>query len=206
MLKRSKSASRRHGTVSAEFNIHDISHMRKEHPVKRFDWASKYQYKYRTDYKLALPDSSYALIKAWLGAQVDNDMNSQRHQDHGHSRYPGSCEWLLSNTEFIAWVEDAPSSDKMAGIWLKGSPGAGKSHVCSKAIDRVAKSQDLCLYYFYRFDYQLSTLDKHGKMADESRLRMSSLLIDQLLRQLLRDDPSIANRIWKFVEVEEKNT
>lgn len=99
-----------------------------------------------------------------------------------------------------------PCSDGTASIWLKGSPGSGKSHVCSKAIDSVAKTQDLYLYYFYRFDYQLSGSEPNGNTADENKLRMSSLLIDQLLRQLWRDDATVANRICQFIEIEEKNT
>ncbi|KAI3395885.1 hypothetical protein diail_670 [Diaporthe ilicicola] len=151
-------------------------------------------------------DSSYALIRAWLGAQADNDMNSQRHQDHACSRFPGSCEWLDLHVDFVNWVESPPYSNKMEGIWLQGSPGAGKSYVCSKAIDRVAMSQNVYLYYFYRFDNQFSTYAQHGRTTDESKLQMSSLLTDQLLRQLCRDDVSIANHIYQSIEVEEKNT
>lgn len=146
------------------------------------------------------------MVKDWLGAQADNAMNSQRHEDHGHSRYPGSCKWLECHVDFVSWLSSPPSSDGMASIWLKGSPGAGKSHVCSKAIDSVAEIQDVCLYYFYRFDYQLSASDSQKNTADENKLRMSSLLIDQLLRQLWRDDPSVANRICQFIEIEQKNT
>lgn len=146
------------------------------------------------------------MVKDWLGAQADNAMNSQRHEDHGHSRYPGSCKWLECHVDFVSWMTTPPSSDGIASIWLKGSPGAGKSHVCSKAIDSVTKTQDVCLYYFYRFDYQLSASDSQGNTADENKLRMSSLLIDQLLRQLWRDDPSVANRICQFIETEQKNT
>lgn len=158
------------------------------------------------DWLLAHTGSSYAMVKAWLGAQADNDMNSQRHQDHGHSRYPGSCEWLESHAEFVDWMNSPPCSDGTASIWLKGSPGSGKSHICSKAIDSVSKTQDVYLYYFYRFDYQLSTSDPQGNTAHENKLRMSSLLIDQLLRQLWRDDPTVANRICQFIEIEERNT
>lgn len=146
------------------------------------------------------------MVRKWLGAQADNDMNSQRHQDHGHSRYPGSCEWLDSHADFLDWVERPPSSDGMASIWLKGSPGAGKSLVCSKAIDSVARTQDVHLYYFYRFDYQLAASEPRGNAAKENKLRMSSLLIDQLLRQLWRDDPSVATCICQFIEIEAKNT
>lgn len=103
-------------------------------------------------------------------------------------------------------MKSPPCSNGTASIWLKGSPGSGKSHVCSKAIDSVAKTQDVYLYYFYRFDYQLSTSEPHGNIGYENKLRMSSLLIDQLLRQLWRDDPTIANRICQFIEIEEKNT
>lgn len=145
------------------------------------------------------------MIKAWLGAQADNDMNSQRHQDHSRLRYPESCKWLNSHVDFTNWMNNPPS-DKMAGIWLKGSPGAGKSHMCSMAIDTVAKTQDLYLYYFYSFDYQFHTSTAPGNTADESKLRLSSLLIDQLLRLLWKEDPSVTNRIWQFIEIEEKNT
>lgn len=150
-----------------------------------------------TDSDLAHPGSSYAFVKAWLGPQPDNDMNSQRHEDNRNSRYPGSCEWLDSHPDFMSWVA-SPPSEKMKSIWLKGTPGAGKSHVCSKAIDHVADSQELCLYYFYRFDYHFT--------PEENKILMSSRLIDQLFRQVWRDDPAVAGRVRQFIEVSEKNT
>lgn len=70
----------------------------------------------------------------------------------------------------------------------------------------MAKTKDVYLYYFYRFDYQLSPSEPHANTAYENKIRMSSLLIDQLLRQLWRDDPTIANRICQFIEIEERNT
>lgn len=171
--------------------------MRENYPPHWHQEPQNEQFISQTDYLLAHPGSSYALVKAWIGAQAPNDMNSQRHEDHAHSRYPGSCEWLASHPDFVSWVE-RPPSDRVNHLWLKGSPGAGKSHVCSKAIDHVVNTQELCLYYFYRFDYQFET--------DEIKLQISSLLIDQLFRQVWRDDPTIAGRICQFTETQEKNT
>lgn len=197
MLRQSKWDKRRHGTVSMKSDIHTTLSKMKIYLIHLCAGKHNKQSLIHTDSDLAHPGSSYAFVKAWLGPQPDNDMNSQRHEDNRNSRYPGSCEWLASHRDFMSWVA-SPSSEKMKSIWLKGTPGAGKSHVCSKAIDHVADSQELCLYYFYRFDYQFS--------PEENKLLMSSRLIDQLFRQVWRDDPAVVGRIRQFIEVSEKNT
>ena len=49
-------------------------------------------------------------------------------------RHPSSCEWLFSSSEYCLW--NADQSDTPI-FWLNGMHGAGKSFLCSAAIDRI---------------------------------------------------------------------
>ncbi len=149
-----------------------------------------------------LEDNLYQSIRTWLGAQADNDMNSNHHQRHLLARHSGSGEWLFAHAIFQNWLR-SNTKDIQAKLWLKGSPGAGKSFICSAAIDHVTNtSQEICLYYFYRFD------DQSGGAGDEAGgrgVRAAALLVDQLFRHFWRQDRGIAAPVGAYIEATERN-
>ena len=49
-------------------------------------------------------------------------------------RHPSSCEWLFDSQEYCQWSAD--QSDTPI-FWLNGMHGAGKSFLCSAAIDKL---------------------------------------------------------------------
>ena len=52
-------------------------------------------------------------------------------------RHPSSCEWLFGSPEFRKWSAD---QCKTPVFWLNGRHGAGKSFLCSAAIERIRRS------------------------------------------------------------------
>ena len=52
-------------------------------------------------------------------------------------RHPSSCEWLFGSPDFHKW--NAEQCDTPV-FWLNGMHGAGKSFLCSAAIERVRRS------------------------------------------------------------------
>jgi hypothetical protein len=135
-------------------------------------------------------------------------MNSQLHQRNLSAQHSGSGEWLLSHGTFQNWSnasEDASEKEIQSKLWVKGSPGAGKSVLCSAAINHVTnRLQGVCLYYFYRFDDQSDA----GIGVDDPgySVRAAALLVDQLFRYFWRQDRRIAGPVGAFIETVEKNT
>lgn len=108
-------------------------------------------------------------------------MNSQLHEGHLSSRHAGSGRALLAHPTLQAWVATEEMGEQ-SNLWLRGSPGAGKSFLCSAAIDYVSRTpQAICLHYFYRFDDQSGT-GSGGEEGQGAAVRTAALLIHQLLR------------------------
>ncbi|KAK3315619.1 hypothetical protein B0H66DRAFT_347658 [Apodospora peruviana] len=146
-------------------------------------------------------DSLYKEIKAWLGAQDDNNMNSGRYEQNLVDRHAGSGEWLFSHASFQQWL-DTSNKGMQSNLWLKGPPGTGKSFLCSTAIDKVSNRQPndaCCLYYFHRFD------DQSGAGSDGGTgTRAAALLVDQLFHHFWRLDKRVATPVSTYIMTVQK--
>ncbi|GKZ69501.1 hypothetical protein AnigIFM50267_004710 [Aspergillus niger] len=72
------------------------------------------------------------------------------HDTVSGNRTPGTGEWLLQHRTFRDWEESSSS----AVLWLRGSPGVGKTYLTSKVIDHVQHTLTRCpndegFAYFY---------------------------------------------------------
>ena len=65
---------------------------------------------------------------------------------------PGTCEWILSNSSFVRWLDD-PDSDARI-LWLHGAAGCGKSIMTSFLVNHLVENDRLCQYAFVRFGDQ----------------------------------------------------
>ena len=54
-------------------------------------------------------------------------------------RHPGSCEWLFSSSEYYQWSADQTETPI---FWLHGMHGAGKSFLCSAAIEKIRENSN----------------------------------------------------------------
>lgn len=130
-------------------------------------------------------------------------MNSQLHERNLSNRHVGSGEWLLSHGAFQGWLNPR-GKERQSKLWLRGSPGAGKSFLCSTGIQHVSnKLQEVCLYYFYRFDDQ-SGAGSGGDDLAGSGVRAAAILVDQLFRHFWRQDRRIASPVSAYIKTVEK--
>ena len=60
----------------------------------------------------------------------------------------GTCEHILSNSEFITWQTQSAASKI---LWIHAGPGHGKSVLCSYLIDYLVKAGKICTYFYFRF-------------------------------------------------------
>ena len=74
-------------------------------------------------------------LKDWLGGT--HESSSQQYDHFKAKKHPGSCQWLLRHKLFASWWVGRihPSV-----LWVQGQPGAGKSVLCSAAIEEAKKS------------------------------------------------------------------
>lgn len=84
-------------------------------------------------------------------------------------------DWLLVSGAFVMWQQDKHSS-----LWLNGIPGAGKTILCSTAIDFLQKNRDVneavLIWYFDFSDDQKQLLDALLR----SLLAQACELLDQI--------------------------
>lgn len=65
---------------------------------------------------------------------------------------PGTCEWILSNSSFVRWLDD-PDPDARI-LWLHGAAGCGKSIMTSFLVNNLVENDRRCQYVFIRFGDQ----------------------------------------------------
>ncbi|KAK3389894.1 hypothetical protein B0H63DRAFT_464493 [Podospora didyma] len=151
----------------------------------------------------AQQENSYREVRSWLDAQADNNTNSQRHEYNRLNRRSGTCEWLFRHEAFQEWLR---AKDAASGrmLWLKCSPGAGKSFLCSTAIDHVTSElHDPCLYYFYQFDDKGTSGSSDG--GKSLGITVAAILVDQLCRYFWRRDRGSIAPVAALVETAEMN-
>ncbi|KAF0319210.1 hypothetical protein GQ607_013603 [Colletotrichum asianum] len=150
-------------------------------------------------------NDAYLTVRAWLGAKTANDRNSQTHHNNLSVRHDGSGQWLFSHAAFQNWLNTKEGGTELK-FWLRGSPGAGKSLLCSTAIEHIRQRRhDICLYYFYRFDDQ-SEVSDNSENDSGIYVKAVALLVDQLFRHVCRWDQRMANIVYDYIKTEEMTT
>ncbi|KAI3578582.1 ankyrin repeat-containing domain protein, partial [Fusarium oxysporum f. sp. albedinis] len=69
------------------------------------------------------------------------------------TRAPGTCQWILENSEYQTWLEK-----KSSLFWISGGPGTGKTVMSLFLSEQVEKecqgTDDHFLFYFCRFQHE----------------------------------------------------
>ncbi|OJZ92846.1 hypothetical protein ASPFODRAFT_202600 [Aspergillus luchuensis CBS 106.47] len=81
---------------------------------------------------------------------VSTVKHKAHHDNVRNNRTPGTGDWLLRKVEFRDWEESSSS----AVLWLRGSPGVGKTFLTSRVIDHIQDNlartpNDEGFAYFY---------------------------------------------------------
>ncbi|RFU27778.1 hypothetical protein B7463_g8557, partial [Scytalidium lignicola] len=83
---------------------------------------------------------------------------------------PGTCEWILSSSQFQKWISESSSP---SFLWLYALPANGKSVLSSFIINHLLRESS-CVYYFSRFG-------DHSKRSLSACLRSLAFQIAQQL-------------------------
>jgi ankyrin repeat protein len=88
-----------------------------------------------------------------------------------------TCRWLLSNSEYQAWLDVNKILDHHGFLWISGKPGTGKSTIMKFAyVNAMKKMTDtIIISYFF---------NARGEHLEKSALGMYRSLLFQLLEKL----------------------
>ncbi|OBT56710.1 hypothetical protein VE04_03328 [Pseudogymnoascus sp. 24MN13] len=93
------------------------------------------------------------LVRALLTISQAPDEDHEFFYDR---KTPGTCEWILSERTFTAWLNDW--SPKPRIIWFHGAPGTGKSVLASFSVEHIKKDYGSpCEFFYFRYDDQEKT-------------------------------------------------
>ncbi|GLA54743.1 hypothetical protein AnigIFM63604_000889 [Aspergillus niger] len=116
------------------------------------------------------------------------------HNNVRGNRTPGTGEWLLQKGTFRDWEESSSS----AVLWLRGSPGVGKTFLTSRVIDhvqdtltRVPNDEGFAYFYCNRTEDNrtrpLAVAQSYVRQLSASASKSSSLYIQSRLRSTYRE-------------------
>lgn len=94
---------------------------------------------------------------------------------------PGTCEGLLKNRTFTAWLQ---KTDAAGILWMHAGPGRGKSILSSFLINHLMTSGNVCQYYFFKYDDTIK--------------RSANMFFRSLAYQISRDMPSFRMALMKL--------
>ncbi|KAI9836516.1 MAG: hypothetical protein M1837_003288 [Sclerophora amabilis] len=104
------------------------------------------------DYKAAeiLPQTTEVIdeIKQWL-SPTDYCSESSEYRKHLKSHLDGTGLWVTETEQYRKWHQ----TPETGTIWIKGVPGSGKSVIAASFIDRLAKTENVPVLFFFFFRY-----------------------------------------------------
>ncbi|KAK0473016.1 hypothetical protein EDD18DRAFT_1404613 [Armillaria luteobubalina] len=116
-------------------------------------------------------DDHYRKFCAWLCSQEANGFNTNRHNANVNKRAKNTCQWLLADSDYVAWKEaHSTASNPMPAsiLWVHGPPGSGKTFLCSYAIQDVQDTYPdaVVIYHFLQFDTHNKDIEILKILAD----------------------------------------
>ncbi|KAJ2934084.1 hypothetical protein H1R20_g2986, partial [Candolleomyces eurysporus] len=101
-----------------------------------------------------------------LSQNFDNEPYYSSRQDQNLRRLTeGTCKWLFEDPAFLQWRDDPGTGQPI--LWVHGSPGSGKSTLCSQAIRSLADSpkRPSIAYHFCDFARQHKEIEILSMLA-----------------------------------------
>ncbi|KAI8648292.1 PNP-UDP-1 domain-containing protein [Fusarium keratoplasticum] len=92
------------------------------------------------------------------------------------ANYSNTCQWLLTHTDYLDWVDPTKAVEHHGFLWIKGKPGAGKSTIMNFAYNQATKDTSNRVISFF--------FSARGSKLERSTTGMYRSLLFQLLKAL----------------------
>jgi ankyrin repeat protein len=136
-------------------------------------------------------------IRSWL-SPTEFDSEGSEYRKHLNAHVPGTGDWLFQTEQYQKWHD----SGDTGALWIKGSPGSGKSVVAANLIQTLAKNENAPVLFFFSRRILRSNSEPRYLVRDclYQALNHSSLL--QLrLKQVMEQHPEVEHvpfhELWK---------
>jgi DNA replication protein DnaC len=101
-----------------------------------------------------------------------------------------TCQWLLTKSEYIKWLDATMMAEHNGLLWIKGKPGTGKStimkfiyHHMRKEIERTAQPTNQASKSLEHGSIIAFFFNARGALIEKSTLGMYQSLLLQLLER-----------------------
>ncbi|KAI1084843.1 hypothetical protein F5B20DRAFT_223057 [Whalleya microplaca] len=72
-------------------------------------------------------------------------------------RLAGTCQWLSDDDRYERWLGDPDPKV----LWVRGTPGSGKSYVAGYVIEQLESARKCCCYYFFSHGDRVKSSMEH---------------------------------------------
>ncbi|KAF2151440.1 ankyrin [Myriangium duriaei CBS 260.36] len=99
-------------------------------------------------------EESQALLTSLKFEHIDE------HQKSIKTAHARTCKWLLTNTQYIQWLDASKLREHHGFLWIKGKAGAGKSTIMKFALANARKRAKDCIVLSFFFHARGGELEK----------------------------------------------
>ncbi|CAI7655898.1 unnamed protein product [Penicillium glandicola] len=108
-------------------------------------------------------------VRKWLrdGTLPLNGSNFRHRDNNLEQRSPDTCDWLFENSTMKEWMD---SSSPSSQLWVKASPGAGKSVLTAYAVEKmneISSDSSAVIYEYFTFDEEFPSLLVYRCLAEQ---------------------------------------
>ncbi|PYI00733.1 hypothetical protein BO78DRAFT_434188 [Aspergillus sclerotiicarbonarius CBS 121057] len=119
-------------------------------------------------------------VRTWLrdGSLPLNGSNFRHRDNKLAQRSPDTCDWLFEHATLKEWAD---SNSLTSQLWVKASPGAGKSVLTAYAVEKmkaISSDKAAVIYHYFTFDEEFPALLVYRCLAEQLVNRLGKQIGD----------------------------
>ncbi|EFX05760.1 zinc finger protein [Grosmannia clavigera kw1407] len=131
--------------------------------------------------------SHFESVLSWLRVDESDQLAIIESISAEAEKYPGTSSWIIENAKVKAWLR--PSLDPPL-LWIKGSPGTGKSVLAAQLLNFLRTARMLTVCHFCTYSYVSSISYEH--------------ILRSLLVQILRRNEELSAYVYNDYFLDKK--
>ncbi|KAI9897952.1 hypothetical protein N3K66_006312 [Trichothecium roseum] len=99
-------------------------------------------------------------VFAWLGRDNPNGL----YEECLRRKLDGTCNWILSSSQFSSWNSTTSSNADVNLLWIHGPAGFGKTILCSSLVQHLESDPDQIVAHFFLSSHYNSNHDPYSAL------------------------------------------